>query len=60
MKKIKVGFLPLYNKLYDDFSGPRLRKPMEAYMAQCVKELEANNISGSKRVCKGKRERETI
>lgn len=45
MKKIKVGFLPLYTKLYDDFSGPHLRAPMEAYMAECVKELEGKNIS---------------
>lgn len=44
MKRIKVGFLPLYIKLYDDFSGPAYRMPMEAYMAQCVKALEEKGL----------------
>ena len=29
MKKIKVGFLPLYIKLYDDANGVGYRAPME-------------------------------
>ena len=44
MKKIKVGFLPLYIKLYDDILGDDFRKPMEAYMAQCIQELEARGL----------------
>ena len=32
MKKIKVGFLPLYIKLYDDSQGLGYRIPMEKYM----------------------------
>ena len=31
MKKIKVGYLPFYIKLYDD-SNPHTRDPMVAYM----------------------------
>ena len=31
MKKIKVGYLPLYIKLYDD-SNPHYRDPMVDYM----------------------------
>ena len=30
--KIKVGFLPLYIKLYDDMNGPQKRVRMEKYM----------------------------
>ena len=44
MKKIKVGFLPLYIKLYDDYTGPAYRAPMEAYMAQCVSMLEEKGL----------------
>ncbi len=43
-KKIKVGFLPLYIKLYDDANGPGYRAPMEKYMATCIKMLESQGI----------------
>ncbi len=43
-KKIKVGFLPLYIKLYDDSNGPGYRAPMEAYMNSCIKMLETQGI----------------
>ena len=45
MKKIKVGFLPLYIKLYDDYVGPSYRAPMEAYMEKCVKALEEKGLA---------------
>ena len=44
MKKIKVGFLPLYIKLYDDASGPSYRIPMERYMNMAINMLETQNI----------------
>ena len=44
MKKIKVGFLPLYIKLYDDTSGPGYRAPMEKYMNMCINMLETQGI----------------
>ena len=39
-KPIKVGFLPLYIKLYDDSIGTHLRVPMENYMNMAVSMLE--------------------
>ena len=44
MKKIKVGFLPLYIKLYDDSNGPSYRAPMERYMNMAVNMLETQGI----------------
>ena len=44
MKKIKVGFLPLYIKLYDDASGPSYRIPMEKYMNMAINMLETQVI----------------
>ena len=44
MKKIKVGFLPLYIKLYDDASGPSYRAPMEQYMNMAIGMLETQGI----------------
>ena len=44
MKKIKVGFLPLYIKLYDDSNGPAYRAPMERYMNMAVNMLETQGI----------------
>ena len=44
MKKVKVGFLPLYIKLYDDSSGPSYRAPMEKYMDMAIKMLETQGI----------------
>ena len=35
MKKIKVGYLPLYIKLYDD-SNPHYRDPMVDYMHMLI------------------------
>ncbi len=43
-KKIKVGFLPLYIKLYDDSQGPSYRAPMEKYMRMCISMLQAQDI----------------
>lgn len=43
-KKVKVGFLPLYIKLYDDTSGPSYRIPMEKYMNMCISMLETQGI----------------
>jgi len=43
-KKIKVGLLPLYIKLYDDNSGPARRAPMEQYIRGCIQMLETMNI----------------
>ena len=42
--KIRVGFLPLYIKLYDDSIGPAYRVPMEKYMNMCINMLEAQDI----------------
>lgn len=44
MKKLKVGFLPLYIKLYDDFIGPDYRVPMVNYMNMCIGMLEAQGL----------------
>ena len=44
MKKIKVGFLPLYIKLYDDANGVGYRAPMEKYMHMAINMLEAQGI----------------
>jgi len=43
MKKIKVGFLPLYIKLYDD-TDPKLRDPMVAHMERMIPMLEAQGM----------------
>ena len=43
MKKIKVGYLPLYIKLYDD-SDSHMRDPMVAYMNTLVGMLEGNGL----------------
>ena len=44
MKKIKVGFLPLYIKLYDDSQGVGYRAPMEKYMNMAINMLETQGI----------------
>ncbi len=44
MRSIRVGFLPLYIKLYDDSNGPGYRVPMERYMHTCVRMLESQGI----------------
>ena len=41
-KKIKVGFLPLYIKLYDDTGSDRT--PQEKYMNMCINMLESYGI----------------
>lgn len=43
MEKIKVGYLPLYIKLYDD-SDPHYRDPMVRYMNMLVSMLEAQGL----------------
>ena len=43
MSKIKVGYLPLYIKLYDD-SNPAKRIPLENYMHTLVNMLETHDI----------------
>jgi len=43
MKKIKVGYLPLYIKLYDD-SAPHMRDPMVKYMEMLVSMIESQGI----------------
>ena len=43
MKKIKVGYLPLYIKLYDD-SNPHYRDPMVDYMHMLIKMLESQGL----------------
>ena len=43
-KRIKVGFLPLYIKLYDDSFGPAYREPMEDCMNTCIRLLEEQGI----------------
>ncbi len=42
-KKIKVGYLPLYIKLYDD-ENPHTRDPMVAYMKTLTTMLESQDI----------------
>ena len=39
-EKIKVGYLPLYIKLYDD-NNPENRKPRAAYMEKLISMLES-------------------
>jgi len=43
MRKIKVGYLPLYIKLYDD-SNPHTREPLEKYMHMLVGMIESQGI----------------
>lgn len=43
-EKIKVGYLPLYIKLYDDASGPSYRAPMEKFMDSIIAMLETEGI----------------
>ena len=43
MKKIKVGYLPLYIKLYDD-SDPHYRDPMVRYMHTLIDMLSSHGI----------------
>lgn len=43
MKKIKVGYLPFYIKLYDD-TDPHMRDPMVAYMHRLIGLLEAEGL----------------
>ena len=43
MSKVKIGYLPLYIKLYDD-SNPQEREPMERYMHTLVNMLEAQGL----------------
>ena len=43
MKTIKIGYLPLYIKLYDD-SDPHYRDPMVAHMQLLVSMLEQQGL----------------
>ncbi len=43
MSKLKIGYLPLYIKLYDD-SDPHHRDPMVAYMQTLIKMLESQDL----------------
>ena len=43
MQKIKVGYLPLYIKLYDD-DNPDTRKPLVAYMETLISMLESQGL----------------
>jgi len=43
MKKIKVGYLPLYIKLYDD-ADLNLRRPLVAYMETLISMLESQGL----------------
>lgn len=43
MSKIKIGYLPLYIKLYDD-SNPAKREPLEDYMHMLVRMLESQDL----------------
>lgn len=43
MKKLKVGYLPLYIKLYDD-ANPDTRKPLVAYMETLISMLESQGL----------------
>ena len=43
MSKVKIGYLPLYIKLYDD-SNPAKRAPLEKYMHMLVEMLEAQDL----------------
>lgn len=57
MAKIKVGYLPLYIKLYDD-SNPRYRDPMVKYMEmlQAMLESQGLEIVAADEVCRVKSE----
>lgn len=57
INKIRVGYLPLYIKLYDD-SNPHYRDPMVAYKDMLVKMLESQNIEivEADEVCRVKEE----
>ena len=58
-KKIRVGYLPLYLKLYDD-SDPHYRDPMVEYMHMLVKMLESTGLEVVlSDVCRVKAEFET-
>ena len=43
MQKIKIGYLPLYIKLYDD-SDPHTRDPMVAHMKTLIAMLESQGL----------------
>ena len=43
MSKVKVGFLPLYVKLYDDVC-PQYRPHVEAFMNDAAARLEAEGV----------------
>ena len=43
MSKIKIGYLPLYIKLYDD-SNPHYRDPMVAHMKTLISMLESQGL----------------
>ena len=43
MNSIRVGYLPMYIKLYDD-SNPRYRDPMVCYMHELIDELRCRGI----------------
>ena len=43
MNKIKIGYLPLYIKLYDD-SNPHYRDPMVAHMKTLISMLESEGL----------------
>ena len=57
MKKIKVGYLPLYIQLYDD-AIPDYRDPMVAYMAKLTAMIESQGIElvQADQVCRTKPE----
>ena len=57
MKKIKVGYLPLYIKLYDD-AIPEYRDPMVSYMEKLTAMIESQGIELVKadQVCRIKQE----
>ena len=57
MKKIQVGYLPFYIKLYDD-SNPRSRDPMVKYMHTLISMLESEGIEVvlAEEVCRVKEE----
>lgn len=56
MKKLKIGLLPLYIKLYDD-SWPELRERIDAFHNTIIVELEKRNLDvSSAKVCRIKSE----
>lgn len=57
MKKIRVGYLPFYIKLYDD-SNPHTRDPMVAYMNTLISMIESQGIEviPADEVCRVKEE----